>query len=113
MQYELYEGLHESKGIKEASLWARKILRKEIKRFRDPWPQKILTRDFVYAYRVKWIPEFRVSLGQNKVRPSRGENGNFRAGYYLTSLRSMLNIGRQISEFFCNAKKKIVCLLST
>jgi hypothetical protein len=51
------------------------------------------------------IPEFKISLGHSKVRPRCGRNGNF-------SLSPVLNKGRQISEVFCNVKKKNVCLLS-
>ena len=43
-------------------------------------------------------------------RPSHGRDGNFRAGSYPASLLSVLNIGSQISEFFCTIQKN--CLLS-
>ena len=45
-------------------------------------------------------------------RPRYGRNGNFRTGSHPTSLLSVLNRGRQISEFFGNVKRKCVLAVS-
>jgi hypothetical protein len=37
------------------------------------------------------IPKFKVSLGQSRIRPRCGRNGNFRAGFHPTILSSVLN----------------------
>lgn len=63
-------------------------------------------RFFVYANKGRQIPEFRISLGQSKVRLSCGRNAKFRAGSHPTSLQSVLNKGRHSSEFFFN----VTCL---
>jgi hypothetical protein len=65
---------------------------------------------FIYAYKGKQIPKFRASLGSSMVRPRCGRNANFRTGSHSASLSSVLNIGRQITEFICNVKRK--CMLS-
>ena len=73
----------------------------------------------VGRYKGRQVPEFRVSLGHREFRPrSRprprpkcGRNGNFRAESYPNILLSMLYKGWQISELFCNVKKKCACCL--
>jgi hypothetical protein len=58
---------------------------------------------FVYIYKGRHIPEFRVSLGQSRVRlPRCGRSDNFRMWFHLASLSFVLDRSRQISEFFCN-----------
>jgi hypothetical protein len=54
------------------------------------------------------IPEFKVSLGHIESRPRCCRNGNFRTGSHPASLPSLLNRGRQISEFFCKDKRQCV-----
>ena len=88
MQYELW-GLHKSKGTKTSTLWA----------------------SLSERYKDRQTPEFQLSLGHSEVRPRGGGNGHFRAGSHRTSFSFMLNKGRQISEFFCNVKKK-KCMLA-
>ncbi|EDL90558.1 rCG63192 [Rattus norvegicus] len=68
---------------------------------------------FVYAYKGRQISEFKDSPRQREFRPSarHGRNDNFRVGFDPTSLSSVLNRGRQISEFFCNVKKMCACCL--
>jgi hypothetical protein len=44
---------------------------------------------FVYVYRGRQIPEFRVSLGQIKVRARHGRNDNFRVGSQRAGLSSV------------------------
>ena len=67
----------------------------------------------VYAYKDSQISEFKDSLGQREFgsRPRCCRNDNIRVRSHPASLLSVLNSGRQISEFFCNIKKKM-CLLS-
>lgn len=60
---------------------------------------------FVSAYKGRKIHEFRVCLGQSKVRPGCGRNGNLRMRFHTASLLSMLNRSRQMSELFCNVEK--------
>jgi hypothetical protein len=67
---------------------------------------------FVCAYKGRQMPEFKVGLEQSKVRTTSGKNDNFRVGPHSDGLSSVLKGGRQISEFFCNVKKKkSVCVL--
>jgi hypothetical protein len=61
------------------------------------------------VYRGRQIPEFRVSLGHNKVRPRYGRNGNFRSGSHPNSLVSVLNRGRGIL-LQCLKKKSVLAL---
>jgi hypothetical protein len=62
---------------------------------------------FVYAYKGRQIPEFKVSLGQREFRPGPrySRNGNLKAASHPAIRLSVLNKGRQISEFFCKVKK--------
>jgi hypothetical protein len=46
-----------------------------------------LTQIVVYAYKGRWISEFRVNLGQREVRPGSGGDDYFRAA----NLPSVLN----------------------
>ena len=46
-----------------------------------------LTQIVVYAYKGRWISEFKVSLGQREVRPGSGGDDYFRAA----NLPSVLN----------------------
>ena len=94
MQYELCEGLHESKGTMSTAL--RSSLSERYKEDRN---------------KCRPIPELEVILGHIESGPRYGRNGNFRMGSHRTSLLSVLNKDRQISEFFCNVKKKLCTLL--
>ena len=82
MQYELYEGLHESKGTKAAALtsqFARKIQR-----------QVDINAGRFLSLRSAW----------DTVSPGPGV------------LSTVLNRIRQISEFFCSVKRKCVLAVS-
>ena len=83
-----YEGLLECKGKKAATLM----------------------NQFVRKIQSRQISEFKISLGHSKVRPRCGRNGNFRTEPLLAGLSSVLNRGRQNSEFFCCVKRK--CMLA-
>jgi hypothetical protein len=61
-------------------------------------------------YKRRQIPEFKVSLGHTESRTGCSRNNNFRTGSHPDSVASMLNRGRQISEFFCNVRRN-VCLV--
>jgi hypothetical protein len=52
------------------------------------------------------------SPGQKEVKPGCGRNGNFRTGSYPATVAPMLYRGKQISEFFCNVKRKPVLAVS-
>jgi hypothetical protein len=47
------------------------------------------------TYKGRQISEFIVSLGQGRVKPRCGRNGNFRRRSHPASLLSLLNRGRQ------------------
>jgi len=87
-----YEGLHKSKGTEVATLGASLS---ERHRQADTNPGRLLSS------RLAW-----------ESRPKYSENGNFGAESHSTSLLSVLNKGRQISEFFYNVKGKNICLPS-
>ena len=55
---------------------------------------------FVYAYQGKQISALRICLGQRRIRPRCGRNDNFKTGSHPASLSSVLNRGRQGSEFY-------------
>jgi hypothetical protein len=83
------------------------ILRKEIKTFGSgDGRRSYQAKFFVYVFKGRQIPEFRVSLGQSKVRPRCGRHGNFSMKPHPASFGAVFNRGRQISEFFCNVKRK-------
>ena len=66
-------------------------------------------------HKGRHIPELKVRLGQSKTSPRWGRNGNFRTRNFrshLANLPSQLERGRQISEFFCNVKRKYVLPVS-
>jgi hypothetical protein len=65
---------------------------------------------FVYAYKGRGIPEFRINQGQNKAMSKCGRNGNFRTRSHPGTLESVFNRSKQISECFCNVKRKCVAL---
>ena len=94
MQYELYKGLHRSKGTEATTM--SQLVRK-IQRQADTnavrFPSSMSAWD-------------RTNLGQGVVEIVRMRS-------HPASLLSLLNRSRQISEFFCNVKKKKnVCLES-
>jgi hypothetical protein len=53
-----------------------------------------------------------LSWDRAQLGPWGGRNGHFRAGFHLASLLPVLTRGRQISEFFCNVKRKKVLAAS-
>lgn len=87
-----YDGLHKSKGTNAAALMSQ--LDRKIQRQAD-------TNTYMQSH------NFKVSLEHSKVRPRHGRNGNFRTGSH-PSLSLVCNGGRQISELFCNVKRKCV-----
>lgn len=81
---ELYKGLHSSEGTQAATY----------------------TVNHPAIYKDRQIPEFKVSLGQIELKFRQSQNGNSRVGPHPASKPSVYNRGRQISELFCNAKKR-------
>jgi hypothetical protein len=69
-------------------------------------------------YNSRQIPKFKVNLDQAYISPRFGKNNNnnkkgyLGAGSHANSLLSVLKNCRQISEYFCNVKKKNISLLS-
>ena len=57
------------------------------------------------------FPSLQSAWDEFRSRPKCGRNGNFRAESYPNILLSMLYKGWQISELFCNVKKKCACCL--
>ena len=74
--------------------------------YKPGWPER---------HKGRHIPELNVRLGHSKTTPRWGKNGNFRTRNFrshLANLPSQLKRGRQISEFFCNVKRKYVLPVS-
>ena len=58
-------------------------------------------------YGGRQIPEFKVSLGHSQSRLMSGRNVNLRTESHRATLPSVLNLGRHISELFCNIKRNV------
>jgi hypothetical protein len=90
MQYKLYKILQEAKGTKAAALMSQ----------------------LVRQIKGRQISEVKVSVGHTESRPGCSRHDHFKTGSHPAILLSMLNGGRNISEFFCNIKKKDVLAIS-
>jgi hypothetical protein len=91
----------------------RKILRKEVKRFKEWLSQgKILPSSvFVYDYKGRQIPEFKVSLRQREFRsrPRHLRKGNLSMGFHLAYCLCLTKARISFNSF---AMLKKMCLLS-
>ena len=111
MQYELDKELHNPKEHRQLpyELACQKDTEEVVIAGQDPTQMRFcfFVCLFVYAYKGRQIPEFKVSLGQREFRPGPrySRNGNLKAASHPAIRLSVLNKGRQISEFFCKVKK--------